>query len=332
MLKLREVGGLKQTLKVTGDVHFDPERSVHGLNMAPNTTIKDGFIVGGEAIGMKLVNATAEGLGLGATSVSSLRVKSLASSSGSIISIGSDGSLNPTPSVRLSGSEDQPLIILGAGISGNGNTISDVKISSSTLTDATVEDGTVTGVITFTEDSKLVSPTLTDATVAASSITAGTITSSGDATLEAEVYVGGSLTVSGSVLGSGPYVDASDSRFKKAVSPLGVGSPTVLEKILSLEPVTYEVDYGSMASSSRRMSGEPGRAEIGLIAQEVESLFPELVYTAEDGYKGVAYSRLAAVAVQGVKDVWGKVESLEKRLAEMEARYKKSEDEGSFKV
>lgn len=62
-----------------------------------------------------------------------------------------------------------------------------------------------------------------------------------------------------------------------------------------------------------------GRREIGYIAQEVEAVFPELVYplpsamvgggnttAAEDtgeAYKGVAYSRLCVVALEAVKEL-----------------------------
>ena len=43
--------------------------------------------------------------------------------------------------------------------------------------------------------------------------------------------------------------------------------------------------------------------QIGVIAQEVEKLFPEMVYTDEEGYKSVDYSRLTPVLIEAVKEL-----------------------------
>lgn len=121
------------------------------------------------------------------------------------------------------------------------------------------------------------------------------------------------MTVSGSVLGSGPYVDASDARFKKSVERLGgEGGEGVMERVMKMNGVYYELDEGTEASKLRGYVGGGGR-EIGFIAQEVEEAgFGELVKTEKDGFKGVAYSRVAAVCVEGLKEVWGRVGEVEK--------------------
>jgi len=320
VLKLREVGGLKQSLKVTGDVHFEEGRTVHGLSMAKNTTIEGPYIEGGELVNAKLVNVTAEGLALGETEVAELKVSGLAGSEGSFLVVGPSGSLLPFPSLVALSSSNSPTLSLSAPVAGNGNTLSDFSITSSTLSSSTIEDATVKGTLEFLEGATLSSPTLTSAVVSATTLTTASLTSTGDASLDGEVYVGGSLTVSGSVLGSGPYVDASDRRFKKGITPLSQGSET-LERLRMLKPVYYEVDAASPASASRNMTS--AGLELGLIAQDVESVFPELVRTAADGYKGVAYSRLAAVAVQGIKDMAERVEEVEGRLERLEAKLAK---------
>ena len=51
----------------------------------------------------------------------------------------------------------------------------------------------------------------------ASDITTQTITVTGQADISKDLYVGGTITVQGSVIGSGPYIDTSDARFKKNV-------------------------------------------------------------------------------------------------------------------
>ena len=52
--------------------------------------------------------------------------------------------------------------------------------------------------------------------------------------------------------------------------------------------------------------------QIGFVAQEVESVLPELVYTADDGYKSLNYSNLTAVLVEAIKALQKRVEELEK--------------------
>ena len=56
----------------------------------------------------------------------------------------------------------------------------------------------------------------------------------GSTELLAETLIGGSLTVHGTVMGSGPYVDSSDVRFKKDIRPL----TSVLSSMLQLRGVS----------------------------------------------------------------------------------------------
>ena len=56
---------------------------------------------------------------------------------------------------------------------------------------------------------------------------------------------------------------------------------------------------------------DSGKYTLGVIAQEVEEAFPELVTTDEDGFKAVNYNGLVGVLVETVKCLQGKVEELE---------------------
>jgi hypothetical protein len=60
------------------------------------------------------------------------------------------------------------------------------------------------------------------------------------------------------------------------------------------------------------------RRNIGLIAQEVEQVVPELVYTNDAGYKCVDYSKLTALLVQAVKEQQTAIEKLRARLGAVE--------------
>ncbi|KAL3786089.1 hypothetical protein HJC23_003206 [Cyclotella cryptica] len=84
-------------------------------------------------------------------------------------------------------------------------------------------------------------------------------------------YIDSALTVSGSVFGSGPYVDISDKRFKRNIEK--IESTEALEKILQLEGVLYDVDLSAMLSFNRLGNGGLERAALFTFgANLVESL------------------------------------------------------------
>jgi hypothetical protein len=56
---------------------------------------------------------------------------------------------------------------------------------------------------------------------------------------------------------------------------------------------------------------DSGKYTMGVVAQEVEEAFPELVTTDDDGYKSVNYNGLVGALIETVKCLQGKVEELE---------------------
>ena len=69
----------------------------------------------------------------------------------------------------------------------------------------------------------------------------------------------------------------------------------------------YEFDWNS---NSRNNNGH----DVGVIAQEIEEVLPELVGTRGDGYKGVKYEKLTALLIQSNKELIARVEELESKL------------------
>ena len=53
---------------------------------------------------------------------------------------------------------------------------------------------------------------------------------------------------------------------------------------------------------------------IAKLAQEIETIFPELVDTRANGYKAVRYDKLVAVLIESVKELNIKVKNLEDKL------------------
>ena len=79
----------------------------------------------------------------------------------------------------------------------------------------------------------LSSPTLTDASISAADIKTNTLSVSGVAELGSDAFVDGSVNVRGSVIGSGPYIDSSDKRFKTNITTI----ESALDKVMRLEGV-----------------------------------------------------------------------------------------------
>jgi integrin beta 8 len=107
--------------------------------------------------------------------------------------------------------------------------------------------------------------------------------------------------------------ETSDQRFKKNILPL----QNSLSKLLSLRGVSYQW----------RIDDFPNRrfkegSNIGLIAQEVQQLFPELVSTNSEGFLSVSYSGLSPIIIEAMKEQQKLIEDLQSELKEADNKYK----------
>jgi archaellum component FlaC len=99
------------------------------------------------------------------------------------------------------------------------------------------------------------------------------------------------LQVAGGVTATA-FTTASDSRFKQGVTDIGSDA---LTRLASVRPVTYTWNALGQANG-----GRANDIQYGMIAQEVESLFPDLVETRQDGYKGINYQGFVPVLIKAV--------------------------------
>ncbi len=95
---------------------------------------------------------------------------------------------------------------------------------------------------------------------------------------------------------------SSDERLKMNILPV----TNVLDKLTSINLVTY--DWNELAQS-RGFSG--GISQLGVLAQNVEQVFPELVITDKDGYKQVNYGRLNLLNLQAIRELDIKITAIE---------------------
>jgi hypothetical protein len=136
--------------------------------------------------------------------------------------------------------------------------------------------------------------------------------------VKGDAFVDGGLTVGGSVLGSGPYIDVSDERLKTKVQK--IVSTGMLEKLSMLQGVEYELKN---KKAKDKYTAIVSSREIGFIAQEVNQIFPELVTLRPDGYFGVQYSRFIPLVVEGLKDTHNQMKQLHREIVFLTDRVEK---------
>ena len=101
------------------------------------------------------------------------------------------------------------------------------------------------------------------------------------------------LDVTGNILASGTITPNSDIAFKKDIEPL----TNVLNKVTQLIGINFTYKNNNEKS-------------MGLLAQDVEKVFPELV-RGEEGNKSLNYMGLTGALIEAIKELSAKVETLE---------------------
>mgnify|MGYP003633180461 CR=1 FL=1 len=101
---------------------------------------------------------------------------------------------------------------------------------------------------------------------------------------------------------------SSDERLKENIVQL----KGALDKVNSLRGVTF--DWKDLTDEERKTIHSHEGSDIGVIAQEVQEQYPELVQQREHGYLSVDYQKLTAVLIEAVKELSQKVTDLEHRI------------------
>lgn len=138
---------------------------------------------------------------------------------------------------------------------------------------------------------------------------------------------------------------SSDARFKTNIKPIS----SALQQLKQLEGVSYNLlphvlnkANGSVAPSAtqkasgemtakerkdqalfeqqNKEAGQPGAKRLGLIAQEVQKVFPELVKSDSSNYLYVDYIGLIPVMIEGIKEQEAIIEAQDDKIKELESR------------
>jgi hypothetical protein len=142
-----------------------------------------------------------------------------------------------------------------------------------------------------------------------SKVSLGTQDNAGNFTELARAQQSGAIafSVNGSIWANGTTY-ASDARFKSNIQPLD----QALDQVKQLRGVTYE-----MQQTSFPQHHFADGLQLGLIAQEVEQVVPQVVREV-NGYKGVDYAQLVPLLIEAIKAQQIQIDRLEQKLIQRE--------------
>ncbi|MEP2026215.1 MAG: tail fiber domain-containing protein [Reichenbachiella sp.] len=117
---------------------------------------------------------------------------------------------------------------------------------------------------------------------------------------------------------TGAVTHTSDARFKKNVKSID----GALAKTQQLNGYTY--NWNKLAKKQKGIDNK--EEQVGVLAQELEAVFPQLVKTDDEGYKSVNYAALTAVLIEAVKELSEQVGTLQGENAELKAELTKVDE------
>ncbi len=114
-----------------------------------------------------------------------------------------------------------------------------------------------------------------------------------------KVMFNGDTTVSNDLTVNGDVVISSDARLKSNILSLG----STLPKLLQIDGKSYEMK---------------GKQKIGVLAQEIKEVFPELVSEDDNEMLAVNYQGLVPVLINALKEQDAKMKEQEKKINRLE--------------
>ena len=94
---------------------------------------------------------------------------------------------------------------------------------------------------------------------------------------------------------------SSDKRLKTNIKPIS----SALDKLLQISGVTFDW------IEKEEIHSHKGH-DVGVIAQEVEAVLPEVVVTRDNGYKAVNYEKIVPLLIESIKELKAEIDELKK--------------------
>ena len=189
--------------------------------------------------------------------------------------------------------------------------------SAATISGDLIVTGIINGTLTGSIENAITSSYILGADVA------GTVTSSSFATTSSYVNFNGGLTTTsdvqfdsfgvgaaatgttGEIVATGDITAyySSDERLKENIEVI----PDALNKVKQIKGVSF--DWKENISDVTSKTGH----DIGVIAQDIEAILPELVTTRDSGYKAVSYEKIVALLIEAIKDQQLQIDELKSK-------------------
>tara|TARA_B100001939_G_scaffold24409_1_gene19785 strand:+ start:17826 stop:19847 length:2022 start_codon:yes stop_codon:yes gene_type:complete len=174
----------------------------------------------------------------------------------------------------------QNVIILGTDTSNTAKTYVELRYNNVQRIRTTTDGSDMAGIVNF------------DGTTQSTSKTTGTVVIDGGVGIAKTLNVGEDVVAYAS----------SDERYKDFITP--IENPNEKIKLLSGNTFVWNDKHEVFK----------GKKDIGVIAQEVEKVLPEIVETRDNGYKAVKYEKIVALLIESNKELIKRVEELESKI------------------
>jgi hypothetical protein len=129
-------------------------------------------------------------------------------------------------------------------------------------------------------------------------------------TILADVHVAGNLYYD--------EVTPSDANLKENIAEI----TDPITKISKIRGVSFDWTEEYLDSNGGVNRQYYKKHDIGVIAQEIEQVLPEIVATKKNGYKGLRYEKLTALLIEAVKAQQDKINEQEERIRSLEDLFK----------
>jgi hypothetical protein len=174
-----------------------------------------------------------------------------------------------------------------------------------------IDQNPTNGSATFQHEGIGNTPTFTISTNTPLNLTSGSnidITAGGGfSTVDIDAYVTiqQDLLVNGIIQATGDVVAfySSDKRLKDNIEQI----PNAIDNIQSIGGYSFNWN-------DKQDTYEVGGRDIGVVAQEIEEVLPELVTTRDSGYKAVKYEKIVALLIEGIKEQQEQINELKTKL------------------
>ena len=175
---------------------------------------------------------------------------------------------------------NQNTLILGTDTANTDRTYVELRYNNVERIRTTSDGSRLAGVVNF------------DGTTNSTAKTNGTVIIDGGVGIAKTLNVGEDVVAFAS----------SDERYKDLITP--IQNPNEKIKLLSGNTFVWNDKHEVFK----------GKKDIGVIAQEVEKVLPEIVETRDNGYKAVKYEKIVALLIESNKELIKRVEELESKI------------------